>query len=110
MSNLNEIVTVGWDIGGAHLKLAAMSGTNLNVFQWPCPLWRGIQELVACLDTAFEQIGEQRCMHHLTMTGELVDIFDTREQGVKQILSTFVSRMPAGDQLKIFAKLDCCDK
>lgn len=94
---------MGWDIGGAHLKLAVKSQNTLNVFQWPCPLWRGIQELVACLDIAVQQISENRCIHHVTMTGELVDIFDTREQGVKQILATFVSRMPAGDEIKVFA-------
>ena len=103
MSNSNEVVTAGWDIGGAHLKLAIKSRTMLNVFQWPCPLWRGIQELVTCLDAAFQQITQPRCIHHVTMTGELVDIFDTREQGVKQILTTFASRMPAEDQLKVFA-------
>lgn len=106
MSSSNEVNTVGWDIGGAHLKLAAKLQNSLNVFQWPCPLWQGIQELVASLDTAFQQIAEHRCMHHVTMTGELVDIFDTREQGVEKILATFVSRMPADDQVKVFASTE----
>ena len=103
MSNSNEVNTVGWDIGGAHLKLAAKFQNTLNVIQWPCPLWRGIQELVASLDIAFQQVAERRCVHHVTMTGELVDVFDTREKGVKEILAIFTSRMPAEDIVKVFA-------
>lgn len=103
MSNTNQMNTAGWDIGGAHLKLALRSQDTLTVYQWPCPLWRGLNELIASLNAAFDQIGNERCMHHLTMTGELVDIFADRNQGVKQILDTFIKTMRADDDIKVFA-------
>ena len=103
MLDSNKKITAGWDIGGAHLKLALCANNDLKVFQWPCPLWKGLHELIASLDTAFAKINDNPCTHHVTMTGELVDIFDTREQGVKKILDTFTSRMPVSHKLGVFA-------
>ena len=103
MSDLRNINRAGWDIGGAHLKLALLTQGNLNVFQWPCPLWKGLNELVNCLTEAFNQFPMGRNIHHLTMTGELVDIFDTRQQGVEQIINTFMQLMPSNDELKVFS-------
>lgn len=95
--------TAGWDIGGAHIKLAVRRQNTLEVYQWPCPLWRGLDELVASLNTALKKIGSAACKHHVTMTGELVDIFDDRSDGVRNILNTFVSTMPVNSDIKIFA-------
>ena len=96
----------GWDIGGAHLKLALLSNDTLSVFQWSCPLWKGLHELVACLNVAFDQFPQGKHIHHITMTGELADIFDDRTDGVKQIINTFVQSMPANDELKVFANTE----
>lgn len=95
-------LTAGWDIGGAHLKLAVRRQDTLEVYQWPCPLWRGLDELVASLNIALAKLGKTSCQHHVTMTGELVDIFDDRSHGVSKILNTFVSSIPAGSDIKIF--------
>ena len=109
MFKLDEPNVAGWDIGGAHLKLAIRSHNAVNVLQWPCPLWRGLHELRACLDNAFEQTRFDRFTHYVTMTGELVDIFKTREQGVQKILATFAAKLPPKDSLKIFASSGLLD-
>ena len=103
MSKIPLINTAGWDIGGAHLKLALRTDNNVRVIQLPCPLWRGLDELVASLEFAFKEISSHQCMHRVTMTGELVDIFAHRQEGVRQILNVFVSTMPAGQKVKVFA-------
>ena len=103
MSDLINKNRAGWDIGGAHLKLALYSENQMQVFQWPCPLWRGLQELVSCLTLAFRKIPEDAWVHHVTMTGELVDIFEDRHVGVAKIVDTFQRIMPSGHQLRIFA-------
>ena len=38
---------LGWDIGGAHLKIANVSnnGVILSVEQYPTPLWKGLSIL-----------------------------------------------------------------
>ena len=46
-------LTLGWDVGGAHLKACRMEGDRLvDVAQWICPLWQGLGQLEAALDAA----------------------------------------------------------
>ena len=78
----------GWDIGGAHLKVAKLGedGAIVSVQQIACPLWRGVGELSrACALLNFD-IAESDAVHAVTMTGELCDVFDDRADGVKQIV------------------------
>lgn len=94
----------GWDIGGAHLKVARCDHTGQLdfVIELPCALWRGIEELDSLLD---QLLGDLQCaddQHAITMTGELVDAFAHREQGVNAILDC-VSRRLAEQQCYIFA-------
>ena len=51
MSNNNY---VGWDIGGAHLKMASVdaNGTVLRVEQHATPLWDGLE----CLETTLKDV------------------------------------------------------
>jgi (4-(4-[2-(gamma-L-glutamylamino)ethyl]phenoxymethyl)furan-2-yl)methanamine synthase len=75
-------VTVGYDVGGAHLKAARVEdGRVVAAVQVPCALWRGID----ALDGAFADIagvthGADR--HAVTMTGELSECFESRREGV----------------------------
>lgn len=84
---MSKAVIVGWDIGGAHLKFAALDayGDLLAIEQLPCALWRGMDVLEAALNKAVTQYGLEKARHFCTMTGELVDLFDSRAQGVQQI-------------------------
>ena len=79
--------TLGWDVGGAHLKAALVSATGevLEVYQVACPLWRGIAVLDQALAEVLGQLETIPQQHAITMTGELVDIFLSRREGVMQI-------------------------
>lgn len=75
---------VGWDIGGAHVKACLLrAGQVLDVAQWACPLWQGMDKLDAVLQAAAERWPAMaQAQHAVTMTGEMVDLFPDREQGV----------------------------
>lgn len=79
---------IGWDIGGAHVKAAVLesNGTVTGVFQQPCPLWQGLELLEQAVKVIIAEISVNKAIHAITMTGELVDFFDGRDQGVEQII------------------------
>ena len=91
MSELNEIKssTIGWDIGGAHLKAVQLDkdGHLLNALQLPCQLWRGLHTLESAMQTILRtfKIKPMHANHVITMTGELVDLFENRHSGVLEI-------------------------
>ena len=68
--------TIGWDVGGAHLKAALLdtNGALSQVLQVPCALWRGLPELDAAIDKVLNHFEVKTALHAITMTGELVDI------------------------------------
>ncbi|MDX1519841.1 MAG: hydantoinase/oxoprolinase family protein, partial [Gammaproteobacteria bacterium] len=79
---------IGLDVGGAHLKMARInaSGRVQAAAQWTTPLWQGLD----ALDRAVESIHGKLKTHEagkiaVTMTGELVDYFRDRNQGVVDI-------------------------
>ena len=79
----------GWDIGGAHVKVARcdQDGQLVQVIQVACPLWRGIEQLELAIEAVLSQLHNQDDLHAITMTGELVDIFANRQSGVEGILA-----------------------
>jgi (4-(4-[2-(gamma-L-glutamylamino)ethyl]phenoxymethyl)furan-2-yl)methanamine synthase len=89
-------VTLGWDIGGAHLKVAAVDrkAKVLKVMQLPCPLWLGLEHLDHAFSLALTDMPAAN-LHALTMTGELTDFFRNRAEGVKTILARFAVQVPA---------------
>ena len=79
-------ITAGYDIGGAHLKVALADGRRtVAVRQIPCPLWRGIDALDAALAEA-DALTVRADVHAATMTGELCEAFTDRLAGVAAIL------------------------
>ncbi|MDO9422630.1 MAG: hydantoinase/oxoprolinase family protein [Methylobacter sp.] len=94
---------VGWDIGGAHVKAAVISAGNIiGVYQQPCPLWKGLDQLTIAVNAIMQELAEVNYHHAITMTGELVDLFDNRDDGVKQIIQTMTGLLP-GYELLVFA-------
>ncbi len=93
---------VGWDIGGAHVKAAVISaGKMIAVYQQPCPLWKGLDQLHLAVTAIMRELsGSNR--HAITMTGELVDLFDNRDDGVEQIIQTMTELLPESEIL-VFA-------
>jgi probable H4MPT-linked C1 transfer pathway protein len=83
-----EEIATGWDLGGAHLKVAQMdrSGRLVAAIQVPCTLWRGLEHLAAALAEVGPRLAPSR-RHGVTMTGELVDLFADRSQGVHQLIA-----------------------
>jgi probable H4MPT-linked C1 transfer pathway protein len=77
---------IGWDIGGAHLKAVLLEGGNvLKVMQIPCELWRGLDRLELALSKVLVDFDGKDGQHGITMTGELVDLFENRHHGVIEI-------------------------
>jgi len=95
---------IGWDIGGAHVKAALLDETGqvLQVIQQPCPLWKGLFHLQSAIDAILKTMPGNDVRHAVTMTGELVDCFDSREKGVEAIIRTLKSKVNAAD-IVVFA-------
>ena len=86
-------ITVGYDIGGAHLKVAAVEdGRLVLVRQIACPLWQGPEQLDAAFDEAAGLSGAA-AVHAVTMTAELTEIFESRQAGVIAILQKARERL-----------------
>jgi (4-(4-[2-(gamma-L-glutamylamino)ethyl]phenoxymethyl)furan-2-yl)methanamine synthase len=84
----------GWDIGGAHLKLAVVDESGAAAArQVPCRLWEGLDEFRRAVRTV---LAEQAPMewHAVTMTGELADLFPDRASGVRAILDLLAEFVP----------------
>lgn len=96
-------LVAGWDIGGAHVKACVLrDGVVVDVAQWACPLWQGMAHLAQALGAARERwpmLDEAR--HAVTMTGEMVDLFPSREDGVKGIVALLAQTF--GERLRVYA-------
>ncbi len=93
---------IGWDVGGAHLKAALVrDGSVVGVIQVPCELWRGIDRLETALDAATATLGSA-ARHAVTTTGELVDCFPNRIEGVDRIVTAMARRL-GGQRLAFYA-------
>jgi (4-(4-[2-(gamma-L-glutamylamino)ethyl]phenoxymethyl)furan-2-yl)methanamine synthase len=90
----------GWDIGGAHLKAALTDaqGRIHTCSQLPCPLWQGLEKLEHAFTSMQAQLGSTGSLAAVTMTGELADLFNNRNEGVLGILDCvcqyFGSKIP----------------
>ena len=78
---------VGWDLGGAHLKVAVCTVQGEIVFlgQVACALGEGVRELDYALSQLEWLRRFRRLRHCITMSGEMADCFATRKQGVLSI-------------------------
>ena len=96
---------VGWDVGGAHLKACLFeAGRVVDVAQWPCPLWKGtvhLDEAIAAALARWPRAREATTRHAATMTGEMVDLFADREQGVLRLAAALAESL--GPSLRLYA-------
>ena len=94
---------IGWDIGGAHIKAAVLKGGRIqHVEQQACPLWKGIEYLHSAVNAILDRIATLPTLHAVTMTGELVDCFESRRHGVDAIIAAMQQLLPHAD-LAIYA-------
>ena len=108
----SPLYRAGWDIGGAHLKIAYFIANKLHVQQYACPLWKGIHELQtsmqeALADALSEGVDLLEHSHAVTMTGELVDAFDTRTAGVHAIIDCVQKQLQQSVSVHYFNGKDC---
>lgn len=93
MSKEKNIV-VGCDIGGAHLKIArAEDGRIVEALTLATPIWLGLDRLIDAARAAQPLFAGSR-LNVLTMTGELSDIFPSREAGIASLLGIVTEHFP----------------
>lgn len=98
--------TVGWDVGGAHLKACCVDrdGRVVDAAQWPCALWQGQDRLAAALQAAgarWPGLTAPGVAHAVTMSGEMVDLFPTRADGVRRLAAQLAEAL--GPRLRLWA-------
>lgn len=94
--------TIGWDIGGAHLKAALLRDGRVEaVEQRACTLWLGAEHLAQEWRTVTAHFGTSGA-HAVTMTGELAEIFPSRRDGVAAICQA-VEDLAAGAPARFYA-------
>lgn len=96
-------VLIGLDLGGAHLKLAAVApdGHLLRAQQVPCRLWQGLERLDEAMAVLLADVPAQAPVA-LTMTGELSDLFADRRFGVLSLLAR-MERLVGRARLHVYA-------
>jgi probable H4MPT-linked C1 transfer pathway protein len=77
---------LGWDIGGVHLKVAAVEkGRIVGAAQAPYQLRQGLDVVTGAL-TALPEWARREAHNAVTMTGELSALFDDRASGVAELV------------------------
>ncbi len=86
----------GWDVGGAHLKMALLDehGLVLAARQRATPLWHGDSVLREAIDALYADTDGGNCTHYITLTAELVDRYRDRRQGMHELSAILRSRFP----------------
>ncbi|HVZ03702.1 hydantoinase/oxoprolinase family protein [Hyphomicrobium sp.] len=96
-------IVAGYDVGGAHLKVARVENGRLaDVRQIVCPLWQGLDRLDSALAEA-QAVTDGAAVHAVTMTAELTEIFESREQGVSALTERLRDLLKG--EIRIFAGL-----
>jgi probable H4MPT-linked C1 transfer pathway protein len=89
--------TIGWDIGGAHVKAARVeAGRLVAVTQRACAPHLGLAHLEAPIRDTLAELGPAD-RHRITMTAELSDAFADRTQGVVSVAAIAAREIAAGE-------------
>lgn len=99
---------IGWDIGGAHVKAVMLDskGDIVRVSQQACALWKGLPLLEDAIQQILQSWQAAEYDHAVTMTGELVDLFDHRQQGVRAIAEAVQRYLPQAQVYRASANRD----
>lgn len=103
---MNHANYIGWDIGGAHLKVAAVNQTGNIKFvrQYASPLWQGLDHLEKLIPEAIAQLPKDTLSHAITVTAELIDLFNNRQQGVNSIIEICENNL--GSNISLYGMQD----
>lgn len=89
--------TIGWDIGGAHVKAArAENGRLVAVAQRACAPHLGLAHLEAPIRETVAELGPA-ARHRVAMTAELSDAFEDRGRGVVSVAAIAAREIGAGE-------------
>jgi len=92
---------IGWDLGGANLKLARIEGGEVrDAAQVPCPIRQDRGKFDAALAQALS-LCPPGAVHAVTMTGELSDVFSDRAEGVAYLVE--MMRKATDDEALFYA-------
>ena len=93
-----ERAVAGWDLGGAHLKLAVVGpdGALRAVRQIPCALWQGLERLEEALTAAAPELAGVTAAwgHH---DRRAVDLFASRQAGVTALVGKMAERFSTSE-------------
>ena len=100
---INNVI-LGWDLGGAHVKAVLLNadGVAVRAMQVACPLWRGMDHLARAVDEVMAALEVEVTQHAVTMTGELADIFSSRDEGVQRLAALMIDRFGSA-QVRVYA-------
>ncbi|MFD0987552.1 hydantoinase/oxoprolinase family protein [Methyloligella solikamskensis] len=96
---------IGWDLGGANLKLAVVdNGTLTKAVQIPCPILPDRAKFDQAVESALHAVPQaaRPDLHAVTMTGELSDVFESRTEGVAYLIA-LMERAAGATPLLIWA-------
>lgn len=97
----------GWDLGGAHLKMARCEAgqiTSARIIK--TPLWLGLDQVREAVRDLASLAHEGP--HIFTMTGELSDTFVSRDEGIAHLLD-FIAEGFGSDTLIYAGRAGICD-
>ena len=89
---------LGLDIGGANIKAATADGTFTEARYFP--LWTQSHQLAQVLRDIVKHVGANFLA--VTMTGELADCFESRQQGVEFISNAVVKAATSPDNIYVY--------
>ena len=80
---------IGWDIGGSNTKISIIKSNRANSEVHEIELWHddGLSKLKKLVSDF--GINQSDTYHGITLSGEMCDIFPSRENGINTILSFF---------------------
>jgi (4-(4-[2-(gamma-L-glutamylamino)ethyl]phenoxymethyl)furan-2-yl)methanamine synthase len=108
MTSPEQIVVLGWDIGGVNTKVARVSAGAATPFAvtakcLPYEVKQGPGALAANLARLGKELRpRQQGPHAVTMTAELSQAFRTKREGVDRVLAALEEAFP-GEELRIYA-------
>lgn len=100
---MTTISRLGWDVGGAHVKVAAFDegGRLAAVRIAPCPVWKGTQHLTDALRRLRAEFSAG-VPSAVTMTAEVADLWTDRHAGVVGTAAVLIEELGAAP-LALFA-------
>jgi (4-(4-[2-(gamma-L-glutamylamino)ethyl]phenoxymethyl)furan-2-yl)methanamine synthase len=100
---MNQLNYIGWDIGGAHLKVAAINESGKLGFaeQFALPIWQGVTKLEELIPNVLKKLPGKSNSHAITITAELSDVFNNREEGVNSLIN--IGEQNLGSDINFYA-------